>query len=158
MPTPTEELVATISEKLKATADVKVVYGEAQVVEGKTIIPVAVASYGFGAGAGSGTGPQGEGGGAGAGGGMRVKPVGVVEITAERTRFIPIVDVNRLATLGLIALVVCSSGPGVRSGGGSFVRGVTCHGVAIVNAGLQPCKGRPEGLQLRQARHGLIER
>jgi len=104
MPTPTEELVATISERLKAAADVKVVYGEPQVIEGKTIIPVAVASYGFGAG--SGTGPQGEGGGAGGGGGMRVKPVGVVEITAERTRFIPIVDVNRLATLGLIALVV----------------------------------------------------
>ncbi len=104
MPTPTEELVATISERLKAGADIKVVYGEPQVIEGKTIIPVAVASYGFGAG--SGTGPQGEGGGAGGGGGMRIKPVGVVEITAERTRFIPILDVNRLATLGLIALVV----------------------------------------------------
>jgi len=102
MPTPTEELVATISERLKASADVKVVYGEPQVIEGKTIIPVAVASYGFGAG--SGGGPQGEGG--GGGGGLRVKPVGVVEITAERTRFIPIFDVNRLATLGLIALVV----------------------------------------------------
>jgi len=102
MPTPTEELVATISERLKASADVKVVYGEPQVIEGKTIIPVAVASYGFGAG--SGGGPQGQGG--GGGGGMRVKPVGVVEITAERTRFIPIIDVNRLATLGLIALVV----------------------------------------------------
>jgi uncharacterized spore protein YtfJ len=102
MPTPTEELVATISERLKASADVKVVYGEPQVIEGKTIIPVAVASYGFGAG--SGGGPQGQGG--GGGGGMRVKPVGVVEITAERTRFIPIVDVNRLATLGLIALAL----------------------------------------------------
>jgi uncharacterized spore protein YtfJ len=104
MPTPTEELVATISDRLKATADVKLVYGEPQVIEGRTIIPVAVASYGFGAG--SGTGPQGEGGGAGGGGGMRVKPVGVVEVTAERTRFIPVIDVNRLATLGLIALVV----------------------------------------------------
>ncbi len=109
MPTPTEELVATISERLKAAADVKVVYGEPQVIEGKTIIPVAVASYGFGAGAGGrgrwGGGEQGEGG-AGGGGGVSVKPVGVVEVTAERTRFIPIVDVNRLATLGLIALVV----------------------------------------------------
>jgi uncharacterized spore protein YtfJ len=82
-----------------------VVFGEPQVVEGKTIIPVAVASYGFGAGVGSGTDPQGESSGGG-GGGMRVKPVGVIEVTAERTRFIPILDVNRLATLGLIALVV----------------------------------------------------
>ena len=103
MPTPTEELVATISDKLKASADVKVVYGEAQVVEGKTIIPVAVASYGFGAGVGGGgEHPSGAGG----GGGVSVKPIGCIEVTAERTRFIPIVDVNRLATLGLIALVV----------------------------------------------------
>lgn len=102
MPTPTEELLATISERLKATADVKVVYGEPQVIEGRTIIPVAVASYGFGAG--SGGGKQGTGG--GGGGGVRVKPLGVLEITAERTRFIPVIDVNRLATLGLIALIV----------------------------------------------------
>jgi uncharacterized spore protein YtfJ len=99
MPTPTEELIANISERLKATANVKVVYGEPQVIEGKIIIPVAVASYGFGAGGG---GEQGGGG----GGGVTVKPIGCIEITAERTRFIPIIDVNRLATLGLIALVV----------------------------------------------------
>ena len=98
MPTPTEELVATISERLKASADVKVVYGEPQVIEGRTIIPVAVASYGFGAGVGE----QGSGG----GGGVRVKPIGCIEITAERTRFIPVIDVNRLATLGLIALAL----------------------------------------------------
>ncbi len=102
MPTPTEELLATISEGLKATADVKVVYGEPQVIEGRTIIPVAAASYGFGAG--SGGGKQGTGG--GGGGGVAVRPIGCIEITAERTRFIPVIDVNRLATLGLIALIV----------------------------------------------------
>jgi uncharacterized spore protein YtfJ len=110
MPTPTEELLATISERLKAAADVKVVYGEPQVIEGKTIIPVAVASYGFGAGAG-GRGrwsrdEQGEGTGAGGGGGVSVKPIGCIEVTAERTRFVPIFDVNRLATLGVIALAL----------------------------------------------------
>jgi uncharacterized spore protein YtfJ len=104
MPTPTEELIADISERLKTTANVKVVYGEPQVIEGKTIIPVAVASYGFGAG--GGPGPRGEGTGGGGGGGVRVKPVGVVEITAERTRFIPVIDVNGLATLGLIGLAL----------------------------------------------------
>jgi len=102
MPTPTEELVATISERLKATADVKVVYGAPQVIEGKTIIPVAVAAYGFGAG--SGGGKQGTGG--GGGGGVSVRPIGCIEITAERTRFIPVVDVNRLATLGVVALAL----------------------------------------------------
>jgi uncharacterized spore protein YtfJ len=110
MPTPTEELLATISERLKAAADVKVVYGEPQVIEGKTIIPVAVASFGFGAGAG-GRGrwrhdEEGEGTGAGGGGGVSVKPIGCIEITAERTRFIPIIDVNRLATLGVVALAL----------------------------------------------------
>jgi uncharacterized spore protein YtfJ len=102
MPTPTEELIATISERLKAAADVKVVYGEPQVIEGKTIIPVPVASYGFGAGSGGGE----QGTGAGGGGGLSVKPIGCIEITAERTRFVPIIDVNRLATLGLIALAL----------------------------------------------------
>ena len=97
MPTPTEELLATISERLKATANVKVVYGEPQVLEGKTIIPVAVASYGFGAG----TGEQGSGG----GGGLRVKPIGCLEITPERTRFVPIVDATRLAMMGIMASV-----------------------------------------------------
>jgi uncharacterized spore protein YtfJ len=102
MPTPTEELVATISERLKATANVKLVYGEPQVIEDKTIIPVAVASYGFGAG----TGPQGQDSGGGGGGAVRVKPLGVVEVTAERTRFVPIVDANHLAILALIALAL----------------------------------------------------
>ncbi|MCJ7509307.1 MAG: hypothetical protein MUP14_00230 [Dehalococcoidia bacterium] len=102
MPTPTEELVATISERLKATVNVKMVYGEPQVIEGKTIIPVAVASYGFGAG----TGPQGQDSGGGGGGAVRVKPLGVVEVTAERTRFVPVVDVNHLAVLGLIGLAL----------------------------------------------------
>jgi uncharacterized spore protein YtfJ len=80
-----------------------VVFGDPQVIEGKTIIPVAVASYGFGAG---GPGPRGERTGGGGGGGVRVKPIGCLEITAEGTRFIPVIDINGLATLGLIALAL----------------------------------------------------
>jgi uncharacterized spore protein YtfJ len=98
MPTPTEELVATISERLKASGDVKVVFGEPQIIEGKTIVSVAYVAYGFG----GGSGPQGQGG----GGGLRVKPLGVLEITGERTRFVPIVDANRLAMLGIIGLAL----------------------------------------------------
>jgi len=98
MPTPTEELVATISERLKASGDVKVVFGEPQVIEGKTIVPVAYVAYGFG----GGSGPQGQGG----GGGLRVKPLGVLEITGERTRFVPIVDASRLAMIGIIGLAL----------------------------------------------------
>ena len=97
-----QELVTSIADRLKASGDVKVIFGEPQVLEGKTIVPVASVAYGFGGG--SGTGPQGQG--SGGGGGVRVKPLGVLEITDERTRFVPIVDANRLATLGVVASVL----------------------------------------------------
>lgn len=102
-----QELATTITDRLKASGDVKVVFGEPQVIEGKTIVPVASVAYGFGFGSGHGTGPQGEGGsGGGRAGGVRVKPLGVLEITDERTRFVPIVDTSRLATLGVVASVL----------------------------------------------------
>ena len=74
-----QEIVTSIADRLKASGDVKVVFGEPQVIEGKTIVPVATVAYGFGGG--SGGGPQGEG--HGGGGGLRVKPLGVLEITAR---------------------------------------------------------------------------
>ena len=96
-----QELVTSIADRLKASGDVKVVFGEARVLEGKTIVPVASVAYGFGGG--SGGGPQGQG--SGGGGGVRVKPLGVLEITAERTRFVPIVDATRLTMMGIMASV-----------------------------------------------------
>jgi len=96
-----QEIVTSIADRLKASGDVKVVFGEPRVIEGKTIVPVASVAYGFGGG--SGGGPQGEG--RGGGGGLRVKPLGVLEITAERTRFVPIVDATRLAMMGIMASV-----------------------------------------------------
>jgi uncharacterized spore protein YtfJ len=98
-----QELVTSIADRLKASGDVKVVFGEPQVLEGKTIVPVASVAYGFGGG--SGTGPQGQGQGGGGGGGVRVKPLGVLEITADSTRFVPIVDATRLAMMGIMASV-----------------------------------------------------
>ena len=96
-----QEIVTSIADRLKASGDVKVVFGEPQVIEGKTIVPVASVAYGFGGG--SGGGPQGEG--HGGGGAVRVKPLGVLEITAERTRFVPVVDATRLAMMGIMASV-----------------------------------------------------
>lgn len=93
-----QELVASIADRLKASGDVKVVFGEPQVIEGKTIVPVASVAYGFGAGSQPG---QSTGG----GGGLRVKPLGVLEITAGQTRFVPIVDATRLAMMGIMASV-----------------------------------------------------
>jgi len=96
-----QEIVTSIADRLKASGDVKIAFGEPQVVEGKTIVPVATVAYGFGGGRGGG--PQGEG--HGGGGGLRVKPLGVLEITSERTRFVPVVNATRLATMGIMASV-----------------------------------------------------
>ena len=96
-----QEIVTSIADRLKASGDVKVVFGEPQVIEGKTIVPVASVAYGFGGGTGGG--PQGEG--HGGGGGLRVKPLGVLEITADHTRFVPIVNATRLATMAIMASV-----------------------------------------------------
>jgi uncharacterized spore protein YtfJ len=63
------------------------------------MIPVAKIMYGYGAGAGTGgvgdTSARGEGG--GGGGGVRAIPVGVVEISDQQTRFVPITNRKRMA-------------------------------------------------------------
>jgi uncharacterized spore protein YtfJ len=100
-----QEIVTSIADRLKASGDVKVVFGEPRVLEGKTIVPVASVVYGFGGGSGKGGGPQGEGTGSGGGGGLRVHPLGVLEITPESTRFVPVVNATRLATMGIMATV-----------------------------------------------------
>jgi uncharacterized spore protein YtfJ len=103
-----QELATTIIDRLQASGDVKFVFGEPQVIEGKTIVPVASMAYGFGFGSGRGSRRRGEGGEGtgGGGGGVRVKPLGVLEITAEGTRFVPVLDTGRLATLGIAASVL----------------------------------------------------
>ena len=81
------------------SANVKAVYGEPVVAQGKTIIPVAKIMYGYGGGAGTGGAgnsmARGEGG--GGGGGARAIPVGVVEVSDAGTRFVPISDRKKLA-------------------------------------------------------------
>ena len=95
-----QEIVTSIADRLKASGDVKVVFGEPRVIEGKTIVPVASVAYGFGGG-----GLHGEGGGGGGGGALRVQPLGVLEITTESTRFVPVVNATRLAMMGIMASV-----------------------------------------------------
>ena len=86
------------------TANVKAVYGEPISAQGKTIIPVAKIMYGYGGGSGTGgagnTMARGEGG--GGGGGARAIPVGVVEVSNQSTRFVPISDRRKLA--GAVAI------------------------------------------------------
>src|SRR5436305_5078615 len=75
-------------------ASPRMVYGEPVSAEGRTIVPIARIRYGFGAGTGSKTGEE---SGARGGGGMVVEPMGVIEITRERTRFIPIGQTWKIA-------------------------------------------------------------
>jgi len=92
-------LLQSLRDSVLSQASVKTIYGEPISAQGKTVIPVAKIMYGYGAGAGTGgvgdTSARGEGG--GGGGGVRAIPVGVVEITDQQTRFVPINDRKRLA-------------------------------------------------------------
>ena len=89
----------TIAEQLQSSASVKAVFGEPIYANDKVIIPVARIAYGFGGGEGAkGNEPnqvQSEPGthsdrseGDGGGGGITVVPIGVVEISGGKTRFI----------------------------------------------------------------------
>ena len=88
----------SLKESVLGQASVKAVYGEPISAQGKTIIPVAKIMYGYGAGAGTGgvgdTSARGEGG--GGGGGVRAVPVGVIEVSDQPTRFVPITDRKKL--------------------------------------------------------------
>mgnify|MGYP003372851814 CR=1 FL=1 len=92
---PTGGGLQDLADKIQSGASVKQVYGEPIEAGGRTLIPVARVTFGFGGGLGSsreaqkGITASGEDKGAGAGGGGMATPVGVIEVTAEQTRFIP---------------------------------------------------------------------
>jgi uncharacterized spore protein YtfJ len=101
-----KDLIDGAVEHLRTSASVKTVYGEPIVTQGKTVIPVAKVAYGFGGGSGTGkpekngngTTPKGEG----AGGGVAAKPVGVVEITGQETKFVQFGQPKKLAITALV--------------------------------------------------------
>jgi uncharacterized spore protein YtfJ len=103
-----EPFLESLADKLQTSASVRTVFGEPIHALGKVIVPVARVAYGFGGGYGEAkpsdneapvarTTPQSQG--SGGGGGVSVVPIGVVEVTAETTRFIPLRG-NRLRLLG----------------------------------------------------------
>ena len=104
-----ERIVTDLADRIRGSAKVEVVFGEPREIGDKTLIPVAAVAYGFGAGAGSGAGEEpsgngaksGAGSGGGGGGGVRVQPVGVLEVTQDETRLVPIMDWTRIITTGL---------------------------------------------------------
>jgi uncharacterized spore protein YtfJ len=94
----TQALLQSLKESILSQASVKAIYGEPISAQGKTVIPIAKIMYGYGAGAGTGgvgdSSARGEGG--GGGGGVRAIPVGVIEISDQQTRFVPITDRKKL--------------------------------------------------------------
>lgn len=100
---PGETVVGDILDRVKNTARVEVIYGESREMHGKTIVPVAFVAYMFGGGGGTGTAPQRDGQdnvgtGGGGGGAVRVMPVGVLEVTDDDTRLVPVIDWTRIIT------------------------------------------------------------
>ena len=85
----------SLRKGMAQNAHVKTIYGEPVVSGNKTVIPVARVAWGFGGGIGNAK--EGKGEGAGGGGGMVTIPVGVVEVTPERTRFIRFGGMRRFA-------------------------------------------------------------
>lgn len=90
----TKNLLREISGTLKSSATVRTAFGSPVRTPDRTIIPVAKVTYGFGGGSdaekgvekGKRNAEREEGG----GGGMMVRPVGVIEVTEKKTRYIPI--------------------------------------------------------------------
>lgn len=93
-----KNLVQSLANQVATALNVRMIYGEPISAEGKTIIPVAKVAGGFGAGSGpdardNADTEDGEGNSAatgGAGGGFAARPVGLIEITPQKTRFIPV--------------------------------------------------------------------
>jgi uncharacterized spore protein YtfJ len=92
-------LLQSIKESIVGQVGVKALYGEPISGQGRTVVPVAKLLYGYGGGAGTGgvrnSSAQGEGGGGGAL--VRAIPVGVIEVSDQQTRFIPITSRKKLA-------------------------------------------------------------
>jgi uncharacterized spore protein YtfJ len=100
--------LSQVLEKARDVVTVKQVFGEPQVQDGVTIIPVARVGTGGGGGGGEGTGAEGEGQGKGygLGFGLGAEPVGVYVIKDGEVKWQPAVDVNRAIRGGQMVAIV----------------------------------------------------
>ena len=106
-----DEIINTVSERVKDTANVKVVFGEPVESAGVTVIPVATVKVAGGGGGGRGKGVilpvEGEEAAQESGMGMGLqitaRPLGYIEIKEGSARLMPIPDVTKIAIGGMIA-------------------------------------------------------
>jgi len=118
------QVLELLAQQLTGDTSVRKVFGEPIVAQGKMIIPVARLAFGFGGGYGKNNKPAHQrkessgafadedapgkpgGSGMGLGGGMIARPIGVIEVTMERTRFIPLNATRYVALGAVIGLVI----------------------------------------------------
>jgi len=97
------EQVKEILDQVAHAARVDTVFGESRDIAGKTVIPVAKVAYGGGGGGGQGKDKESqEGTGGGGGLGVRVTPIGVLVVTEEAERWVPIVDRTKVIVAGCL--------------------------------------------------------
>lgn len=111
-------------ERMHSSAKVETVFGPSRQEQGRTIVPVARVAYGLGGGFGSAANkktndrtaqpPPDEG--AGGGGGINVTPLGVLEVTEDGTRFVPLTKSKVVAASTFLAGVLVGMALG-RAGG-----------------------------------------
>ncbi|WP_172372707.1 glycine-rich protein [Sporosarcina jiandibaonis] len=100
--------IGMIFNKFAKQKDVSLVYGEPIELENKKVLPVAKVDYYVGGGGGYSGGSenspvaQGEGG----GGFISVKPLGVYEISSDKVKFKPAIDLKFI----LMIITVCTFG------------------------------------------------
>lgn len=105
---PVEKLFDAV-QQAKETANWQSAFGEPQVVDDRTLIPVAQVGYGFGLGFGHGPAatdeetsePTHSGEGGGGGGGATARPLGVLVVTPESVHFEETMDEGKIALAGI---------------------------------------------------------
>ncbi|MFC1617085.1 spore germination protein GerW family protein [Candidatus Margulisiibacteriota bacterium] len=108
-----QEFIKSIADKVQESANIKKIYGDPIEVQGKTIIPVARIAYGFGGGGGEFNELEkgktekekmpGVGEGCGCGGGVYTQPIGYIEVTQNKTKFVSIGIFKRCIKFLLLA-------------------------------------------------------
>ncbi|MCF7794112.1 MAG: hypothetical protein K9N09_03145 [Candidatus Cloacimonetes bacterium] len=116
-----KQIFNSAHEKIITNASVKFVFGDLIETKGKSIIPVSTIKYSIGGGEGKGpdlakmkavTGENAEEkpqenrpGGQGLGGRFSNNPLGVFEISEEKTRFVPVIPIKAIIVMITVWIV-----------------------------------------------------
>jgi len=101
-PRRSDDLLATLAERVGGRLTASTVYGSAVERDGVTVIPVAAARFMLGAGSGADPRKEQEGSGGGARGDVR--PAGYIELRDGHSRWVPAVQPARM-----LAIVLCAA-------------------------------------------------